>query len=108
MSGKALVPLALVPTYQKMILPIAPSSGPSRPTRPTWVARVPTPEGLEAMKKCQEIVRRMRAASKAEREQQCGGRWQVAGLSGTWFLWHLVDLAEKKQYKFSEESVAAK
>ena len=91
MSGKA-----LVPTYQKMILPIAPSSGPSRPTRPTWVARVPTPEGLEAMKKCKEIVRRMRAASKAEREQQCGGRWQVAGLAGTWFLWHLVHLAEKK------------
>ena len=88
---------ALVPTYQKMILPIAPSSGPSRPTRPTWVARVPTPEGLKAMKKCQEIVQRMRAASKAVREQhQCGGRWQVAGLAGTWFAWHLVHLAEKK------------
>ena len=69
MSGKA---GELIPTYRKTILPVAPSLGPSRPTPPTWVARLPTPEGLEAMKKCQDIVSRMRAANKAEREKSTG------------------------------------
>ena len=87
MSGKA---GELVPTYRKWILPIAPSSGLPRPSPPIWVARAPTPEVLEAMKKCQEIVRRMRAAGKAEREPQCGGKWKVAGLSGNWWVWRWV------------------
>ena len=67
MSGKT---GELIPSYQKNILPAAPSSGQSRPTKPTWVARVPTPEGLEAMKKCQDIVRRMREATDYPSEVQ--------------------------------------
>ena len=59
-SGKA---GELIPTYRKKIVPVAPSTGPSRPTPPTWVARSPTPGGLEAMKKCQDTVSRMTAAS---------------------------------------------
>ena len=85
MSGKA---GELIPTYQRKISPSSPSSGPSRPTSPSWVARVPTAEGLAAMKKCQDIVDKMRASSKAERSSKFTKT--VVGVSGTWLVCHLA------------------
>ena len=92
MSGKA---GELIPTYRKKILPVAPPTGPSRPKSPTWVARAPTPEGLEAMKKCLDIVLRMRAASRAEREQ-CGGS-KLSKKHPGGFVWLLVFLAPARR-----------
>ena len=82
MSGKA---GELIPTYQRKISPSSPSSGPSRPTSPTWVA---TAEGLAAMKKCQDIVDKMRASSKAESSSKFTKT--VVGVSGTWLVCHLA------------------
>ena len=56
----------LTPREQKTILPGAPSPGPSSPARPTRVARVPGLEGVDAMKKCEEIICRMRSSGGAE------------------------------------------
>ena len=98
MSGKA---GELLPTYRRKILPVAPSSPPSCPTRPARVARVPTEEGMQAMKKCKDTVDKMRAASKAERG---GNTWTktLAGVSGTWWIWHLVD----KQWQVLADGLA--
>ena len=94
MSGKA---GELIPTYQRKISPSSPSSGPSRPTSPTWVARVPTAEGLARMKKCQDIVQKMRASSKAERSSKFTKT--VVGVSGTWLVCHL---AAEEQWRLQQ------
>ena len=95
MSGKA---GELVPTYQSQIFPVAPPSSPARPTPPTWVARVPSPQGLAAMKNCQDIIARMKATSKAERKGKKLTK-TLAGVSGTWYIWKFVDVGETSEGK---------
>ena len=61
MSGKA---GELIPTYRKNIHPSAPYTRTQHKKEPR-IARIPNPEGLAEMKKCKEIVYRMREESKA-------------------------------------------
>ena len=95
MSGKA---GELIPSYQSQIYPVAPAPSPSRATPPTWLATVPTAEGLEAMQKCQDIVSKMRAKSKAEREDKQFTK-TLAGVSGTWFVWKFVEVTQSGKQK---------
>ena len=91
MSGKA---GELVPSNRSLIFPAAHP----RPAPPTWVARVPSERGLEAMKNCKDIVEKIKAESKAEREKKKFTR-TLAGVSGTWFIWKFVDVAESGKKK---------
>ena len=95
MSGKA---GELIPSYKSQIFPVAPSTSPSRADPPTWVATVPSQKGLEAMKKCQDIVSKMREESKGEREGKQFTR-TLAGVSGTWFVWQFVEVGENGSQK---------
>ena len=90
MSGKV---GELIPTYKKHIQPSAPPS-PSPPASRFWVARTPSRAGVEAMQRCQDIVARMRAEGRAEREKRSGGKSlkpTLVGLDGTWFIWQFLD-----------------
>ena len=99
MSGKA---GELLPSYRTKILPVAPASSPSRPTHPAWVARTPSPAGLEARKNCEDIVRRLRAAA-ASSADSSGSKWTktLVGVDGTWFVWKVnaIEKAEEKQQR---------
>ena len=90
MSGKA---GELVPSNRSLIFPAAHP----RPAPPTWVARVPSERGLEAMKNCKDIVEKIKAESKAERGKKFTRT--LAGVSGTWFIWKFVDVAESGKKK---------
>ena len=49
--------------------------------------------GLEAMKCCQDIIQKMKAASKAEREEKQFSK-TLAGVSGTRFIWKFVKVGK--------------
>ena len=49
------------------------------------------------MKTCQDIIEKMRAASRAKEANKFTKT--LAGVSGTWFLWHLVDVSESGKRK---------
>ena len=95
MAGKA---GELIPSYRSEIFPIAPAPSPSRRNPPTWVARAPSVRGLEAMKCCQDIIQKMKATSKAEREEKQFSK-TLAGVSGTRFIWKFVEVGKSGKKK---------
>ena len=54
--------------------------------------------GLEAMKCCQDIIQKMKATSKAEREEKQFSK-TLAGVSGTRFIWKFVEVGKSGKKK---------
>ena len=56
------------------------------------------PPLLEAMKCCQDIIQKMKATSKAEREEKQFSK-TLAGVSGTRFIWKVVEVGKSGKKK---------